>query len=324
MGNEIKTVGILTSGGDAPGMNAAVRAVVRAGLFKGLNIVGVRHGFSGLLKNDMYEMNLRSVCDIIQRGGTILFSSRCPEFVEDEAQYNAIANCRERGIDGLIIIGGDGSFRGAQALTLKGLPCVAIPATIDNDIAASDYTIGFDTAVNTVVDMVDRIRDTSQSHDRCSIVEVMGRYTGHIALHAGICCGATAILVPEIPFDLDKDVVTKMTNTLKTGKQHFIILVAEGVGNTSEIGFYLEKRTGITTRISILGHVQRGGSPTGRERVVATEMGYHAIELMENGVGNRVVVYKADKIIDIDIVDALRMKKTIDMDLYRIANEVSI
>lgn len=322
--NEIKTIGILTSGGDAPGMNAAIRAVVRSAIFKGLKVVGIRHGYSGLIEHDMYEMNLRSVCDIIQRGGTMLYSSRCPEFKEDKYQEIAINNCKAMGIDGLIVIGGDGTFRGALELSAKGLPCIAIPGTIDNDIAASDYTIGFDTAVNTVVEMVDRLRDTSQSHDRCSIVEVMGRTTGYIALHAGICCGATAILVPEIEFDLDKDVVAKMTRTLKTGKQHFIIIVAEGVGNTAEMGYYIEKRTGITTRISILGHVQRGGTPTARERVVASEMGYHAVELLKNGIGNRVVVYKNDKITDIDIIEGLNMKKTMDMNLYKVANEISI
>lgn len=324
MGREIKTIGVLTSGGDAPGMNAAVRAVARAGIYNGFRVMGIRRGYSGLIQNDMEELHLRSVCNILQRGGTMLYSARCPEFMEKEGQEQAAQVCREQGIDALVVIGGDGSFRGALELSKLGIPCVGIPGTIDNDIAGSEYTIGFDTAVNTVMEMVDRLRDTSQSHDRCSIVEVMGRKSGHIALSAGIACGAIAILVPEIEFDLERDVVSKMLRTMQSGKHHFIVIVAEGVGNTSEMGYYIQQRTGIATRGTILGHVQRGGTPTARERIMASQMGDHAVDLLKQGEGDRVVVYQNGQITDLDIKSALKMRKTIDLDLYRVANEISM
>ena len=254
----------------------------------------------------------------------MLYSARCPEFMEKEGQEQAAQVCREQGIDALVVIGGDGSFRGALELSKLGIPCVGIPGTIDNDIAGSEYTIGFDTAVNTVMEMVDRLRDTSQSHDRCSIVEVMGRKSGHIALSAGIACGAIAILVPEIEFDLERDVVSKMLRTMQSGKHHFIVIVAEGVGNTSEMGYYIQQRTGIATRGTILGHVQRGGTPTARERIMASQMGDHAVDLLKQGEGDRVVVYQNGQITDLDIKSALKMRKTIDLDLYRVANEISM
>lgn len=329
MDKQQKTIGIITSGGDAPGMNAAVRAVVRTALYKNMRVIGIRRGFSGLLVRDMVEMNLRSVCDTLHRGGTMLYSARCPEFREDKGVERGREVCVEMGIDGLVVIGGDGSFRGARDLSLKGIPCIGIPGTIDNDIACCDYTVGFDTAVNTVMDMVDKLRDTSQSHDRCSIVEVMGRHCGDIALHAGIACGALAILVPEVPFSID-DIVNKMQRTLRTGKKHFIIMVAEGVTNANgigtvyDIGREIQERTGVESRATVLGHVQRGGAPTARERVLASEMGFHAVELLEQGIGNRVVVSHANKIVDYDILEALNMKKVFNKHLYDIADVISI
>lgn len=323
------TIGILSSGGDAPGMNAAIRAVVRSALYKNIRVIGIRRGFSGLLARDMVEMNLRSVCNTLHRGGTVLYSARCPEFRDDKGVERGREVCEEIGIDGLVVIGGDGSFRGARDLSLKGVPCIGIPGTIDNDIASSDYTIGFDTAVNTVMDMVDKLRDTSQSHDRCSIVEVMGRHAGDIALHAGIACGAVAILVPEMPFSIDA-IVEKMERTLRTGKKHFIIIVAEGVTSTDGIGTVhdiaaeIEERTGVESRATVLGHVQRGGAPTARERVLASEMGYHAVELLENGIGNRVVVSRENKVVDLDILEALNIKKEFNKRLYEIADAISI
>ncbi len=319
-----KSIGILTSGGDAPGMNAAVRAVVRMGINRGFSVVGIKRGYSGLLANDMEDMHLRSVSEILQRGGTALYSSRCPEFSEERNIIKAVEICKKAGIGTLVTIGGDGTFRGALDLCRHGMPCIGIPGTIDNDISSSDYTIGFDTAINTVVQMVDRVRDTSQSHDRCSVIEVMGRHAGHIALHAGIACGALAILVPEIEFSIERDVVAKMVSTLRSGKQNFIIMVAEGVGSAPEIAEQLERLTGIETNAVVLGHVQRGGTPTAQERVIASVMGHHAVELVEQGQSKRVVVYRQGRVVDIDIEEALAMHKGIDMNLYRVANDISI
>ena len=321
---EMKTIGVLTSGGDSPGMNAAIRAVVRTAIARGLRVIGIRRGYNGLITGDMIEMNLRSVSDIIHRGGTILYTARSPEFKTEEGLQKAAQVCREMEIDGIAVIGGDGSFRGAADLSKRGIPCVGLPGTIDNDIASSDYTIGFDTAVNTVRDMVDRLRDTAESHDRCSVVEVMGRKAGYIAIHAGIAVGATCIIVPEIPFDIEKELIPRLMNIQKTGKKHFIIIVAEGVGDTNEIGSYIQKRTGIETRVTILGHVQRGGSPTVRDRVLASEMGYHAVELLSEGIGNRVIVIRQDKVVDLDIYEALKMQKQFDRHLYDVSNTISI
>lgn len=318
------SIAVLTSGGDAPGMNAAVRAVTRAALSKGINVMGVRRGYNGLLNGDVFQMNLRSVSDILHKGGTVLYTARSPEFNTKEGVKKAAENCRKLGVDGVVVIGGDGSFRGARDLTGEGIPCVGVPGTIDNDISSSDYTIGFDTAMNTAMEMIDKIRDTAQSHDRCSVVEVMGRRCGDIALEVGIAIGATAILVPEIPFDLKKDVIDRLNKNLKTGKKHFIVVVAEGIGGIDNIVKEIELQTGLETRGTVLGHVQRGGSPTVRDRVVASEMGYRAVELLEAGIGNRVVVMKDNHIVDYDITDALNMKKTIDKKLYDIANEINI
>ena len=324
MDKKVKTIGVLSSGGDAPGMNAAIRAVVRTAINRGLHVMGIRRGYNGLLSGDMFEMNLRSVSDILHRGGTVLYTARCPEFVTEEGVEKGRNRCFEMGIDGLVVIGGDGSFRGARDLSLKGIPCIGVTGTIDNDISSSQYTVGFDTALNTVVDMVDRLRDTSQSHDRCTVVEVMGRRCGDIALHAGIACGATCVLVPEIPFDLDRDVITRIGRSTRTGKQHFIIMVAEGVGGVEQMAKYIQEKTGVETRATILGHVQRGGSPSARDRVVASEMGHHAVELLQQGIGNRVVVYRDNKIVDLDILEGLNMKRVFDKHLYDIANEISI
>ena len=319
-----KTIAVLTSGGDAPGMNAAVRAVARAALSKGIKVYGVRRGYNGLLNGDVFEMNLRSVSDILSKGGTVLYTARSPEFNTKEGVKKAADNCRKLGIDGVVVIGGDGSFRGARDLTGEGIPCIGVPGTIDNDISSSDYTIGFDTAMNTAMEMIDKIRDTAQSHDRCSVVEVMGRRCGDIALEVGIAIGASAILVPEVPYDLKKDVIDVLLKNRETGKKHFIIVVAEGIGGIDGIVKEIEAQTGIETRGTVLGHVQRGGSPTLRDRVVASRMGYRAVELLEEGQSNRVVVMKDNHIVDYDISEALAMKKQFNTKLFNIAHEISI
>lgn len=319
-----KTIAVLTSGGDAPGMNAAVRAVVRSGINRGMRVFGVYRGYNGLLNGDIEEMNLRSVSDIIGYGGTMLYTARSEEFKQKEAQERAADFCRSKGIEGVVVIGGDGSFRGARALTAAGINCIGVPGTIDNDIACSEYTVGFDTAINTAIDMVDRIRDTAQSHDRCSIVEVMGRRCGDIALQTGIATGATAILIPEVEFNIERDVIARIVNTQKTGKKHFVIVVAEGVGHVRDLAKYIEQRLGIEARATILGHVQRGGSPTVRDRVVASQMGYEAVSLLDKGLGNRVVVMRDGKITDLDINEALDMERVFDDKLYRVAMSVSI
>ena len=321
--NAVRKIGVLTSGGDAPGMNAAVRSVTRCALHRGIKVVGIQRGYAGLLAGDFFEMDLRSVSNIIQNGGTILYTARCLEFKEHAVQQRAVEICRENGIDGLVVIGGDGSFRGAAKLSAKGIPCIGIPGTIDNDIAASDYTIGFDTAINCVMEMVDRIRDTSQSHERCSVVEVMGRRAGHIALMSGIASGATCILLPEVPMPYN-DILKKIEEGRSTGKSHFIIIVAEGVGGTQELTKKIEEDTGIVSRCTILGYTQRGGSPTVRDRVMASQMGAYAVNLLCDGIGNRVVVYKHDQVTDFDIQEALTMKKEFPMDLYKMSYEISI
>ena len=324
MSTRIKTIGVLTSGGDAPGMNAAVRAVVRTALSRGMRVMGIERGYNGLLSGEVYEMNLRSVSEIIHRGGTVLYTARCLAFKTLEGQQKAADQCREMGIDALVVIGGDGSFRGAKDLAKLGVPCIGIPGTIDNDIACSEYTIGYDTAMNTAVEMVDKLRDTTQSHDRCSVVEVMGRNAGYIALNVGIATGALAILIPERPYDLERDIMERMAFTQKTGKKHFIVIVAEGVGHAQELANEIQSRTGIDSRATVLGHVQRGGSPTLRDRVTASTMGFHAIDLLEKGIVNRVVAVSADKIVDYDINVALSMHKTIDTMLLDVANTISI
>ena len=320
----MKSIAVLTSGGDAPGMNPAVRAVVRTACQRGIKVYGVDRGYTGLIKGDIHEMNLRSVSDIITRGGTILYSARCPEFKTEEGLQKAVATCKKFGIDGMVIIGGDGSFRGARDLSLRGIPCIGLPGTIDNDISCTDYTIGYDTCLNTIVQMVDRIRDTSESHDRCTVVEVMGRGAGYLALEAGIAVGATSIIVPEVEYDIERDVIARIREFQKTGKKHFIVIVAEGVGGVRDLAKYVEQRLGIEARATVLGHVQRGGSPTLRDRVVASQMGFKAVELLEQNIGNRVVAMQGGKIIDLDINEALDMPRVFDEELYKIAMTISI
>lgn len=320
----MKSIAVLTSGGDSPGMNAAVRAVVRTACQRGIKVYGVDRGYTGLIKGDVHEMNLRSVSDIITRGGTILYSARCPEFKTEEGIQKAVDTCKRVGIDGMVIIGGDGSFRGARDLSLRGIPCIGLPGTIDNDISCTDYTIGYDTCLNTIVQMVDRIRDTSESHDRCTVVEVMGRVAGYLALESGIAVGATSILVPEVEYDIERDIIARIREFQKTGKRHFIVIVAEGVGGTAEIAKKIEAETGVESRATILGHVQRGGSPTARDRIMASQMGSRAVDLLTQGIGNRVVGIRDNKIVDFDIFEALKMTKTIDMKDYELAHEISI
>ncbi|MBQ2000682.1 MAG: 6-phosphofructokinase [Clostridia bacterium] len=320
----VKTIGVLTSGGDAPGMNAAIRAVVRTAIAEGLEVKGIMRGYAGLIDEEIVDLNLRSVSDIIHRGGTMLYTARCPEFKEEAGLQKAIANCRKHGIDGIVVIGGDGSYRGARDLSERGLPCVGIPGTIDNDISSTEYTIGFDTAMNTAMEMVDRLRDTAQSHERCTIVEVMGRRAGYIALHTGIAVGATAVLVPEVPFDIEKDVIRKIENTKTSDKKHFIIVVAEGVGHVDELAKEIEAKCGIESRATVLGHVQRGGSPTVRDRVIASKMGHEAVQLLKKGIGNRVVCLNKGDIVDKDIFEALNEKKSYEFDLHKVAHDISI
>ena len=320
----IKTIGVLTSGGDAPGMNAAIRAVVRAACELGMKVYGIKRGYNGLMEDDMFEMNLRSVSDIINRGGTILYSARSPRFKTEEGMADAIENCKKRGIEGLVVIGGDGSFRGARDLSLRGIPCVAIPGTIDSDIGCCDYTIGYDTAMNTIMQMVDRIRDTAESHDRCAVVEVMGRGAGYLALNAGVACGATTILIPEIPYDFDRDVIERMKRAQKSNKVHFVIVVSEAIGGVEEMAKRIQNETGVEARATILGHVQRGGSPTAKDRIVASQMGFRAVQLLKDGVGNRVVAMRRENIVDYDIFEALLMKNTIDLDMNKMNCDISI
>ena len=317
-----KKIGVLTSGGDAPGMNAAVRAVCRAGLAKGMEVVGILRGYNGLLNGEVIEMNARTVSGIIQRGGTCLYTARCPEFRDIEGVKKGRDKCLEMGLDGIVVIGGDGSFRGAADLSAQGIPCIGLPGTIDNDISCTEYTIGYDTAMNTVVEMVDKLRDTAQSHDRCSVVEVMGRNAGYIALNAGIACGATYIITKEEPYTVN-DVISKIIKGQKSGKHHFIIIVAEGIGGSEQLAKEIEQATGVESRATILGHVQRGGSPTVQDRVAASQLGYYAVDLLSKGIGNRVVGLQHNEVVDYDIQEALKMKKEFPHDLYKIANEIS-
>ncbi len=320
----MKTIGVLTSGGDAPGMNAAIRAVVRTGCENGLTVYGINRGYQGLIDDDLVELNIRSVSDIIHRGGTMLYTARCLAFKEESGMQQAIETCKRHGIEGIVVIGGDGSFRGARDLSLRGIPCIGIPGTIDNDIVSSDYTIGYDTCLNTIMAMVDRLRDTVESHSRCMVVEVMGNRCGDLTLNSGIAVGATAIVIPEIRSDIEQHVIDRIRRTQKTDKKHFIIMVAEGIGGVAELAKKIQAECGVETRSIVLGHVQRGGSPTARDRVIASEMGYHAVQLLLKGIGNRVVVMKKDEIVDFDIYEALNMTKDVDTTLYKIAHEISI
>ena len=319
----IKKIGVLTIGGDAPGMNAAIRAVVRTAVSKGMEVYGIRRGYVGLISGDIIKMDARSVSDIIHRGGTMLYTARCPEFRTEEGLQKAKDTCEELGLEGIVVIGGDGSFRGAADLSARGILCVGLPDTIDNDIACTDYTIGYDTAMNTAMEMVDKLRDTSQSHDRCTVVEVMGRNAGYIAVNTGIACGAIEIITREVPYDLDA-IAKKMLEAKANGKQNFVIVVSEGIGNANEIAKIIEEKTHIESRATILGHVQRGGSPTVRDRVLAAELGHYAVGLLEQGIGNRVVGIQKDEIVDFDIQEALSMKKAYETELHKIAEQIAI
>lgn len=324
MERNIRTIGVLTSGGDAPGMNAAIRAVVRVGSYYGLKVMGIRRGYMGLIEGEMHQMTARSVSETLQRGGTILQTARCLEFKKPEGVKKAAEIARVFGIDGLVVIGGDGSFRGARDLCKEGLPTIAMPGTIDNDISCSEYTVGYDTCLNTVKDAVDKIRDTAQSHERCSIIEVMGRAAGYIALEAGIACGAEVILVPEKKWSFDEDVLRPILESKQRGKKHSIIIIAEGIGGVIEMAKEIEEKTGIESRATILGHVQRGGSPTVRDRVIASQMGGKAVELLIEGKQNRIVCMRDSKIVDVDIDEGLAMKKTLPQDLLDLVKKLSV
>lgn len=324
MEKKIRTIGVLTSGGDAPGMNAAIRAVVRTGAYYGIKVMGIRKGYNGLINGEIEEMTARSVSETLQRGGTILQTARCLEFKEMEGVKRGVEIAKVFGLDGLVVIGGDGSFRGAKDLCALGLPTVAVPGTIDNDIDSSEYTVGYDTAMNTVIDAVDKIRDTATSHERCSLIEVMGRNAGYIAVNAGIACGAEVILVPEHKFDFDQDVLRPILESKSRGKKHSIIIVAEGVGGVVEMAKEIEEKTGIESRATILGHIQRGGSPTVRDRVIASRLGSRAVELLLEGKSNRIVCIQENKVKDVDIEEGLAMKKTLPDELVELARKLSV
>ena len=319
MANAVKTIGVLTSGGDAPGMNAATRAVVRTALAKGINVKGILKGYNGLLNEEIIDMDATSVSDTIDRGGTILYTARCLEFVDPEYQKKGADICKKHGIDGLVVIGGDGSFKGAQKLSALGVNTIGVPGTIDLDIACTDYTIGFDTAINTAMSAIDKIRDTSTSHERCSIIEDMGRNAGHIALWCGIANGAEDILIPgKYDFNEEK-IIEKIIENKKKGKKHYIIVNAEGVGHSSSMAKRIEEATGIETRATILGHMQRGGSPSCKDRVYASMMGSMAVDLLAEGKTNRVVAYKNGEFVDYDIDEALAMTKDVDAHMYEVS-----
>ena len=324
MAKEIKTIGVLTSGGDAPGMNAAIRAVVREAIVKGLKVKGIKRGYAGLLQEEIVDMEAKDVSDIIERGGTILQTARCMEFTTPEGQQKGAEICKKHGIDGIIVIGGDGSFKGAQKLAALGINTIGLPGTIDLDIACTEYTIGFDTAVNTAMEAIDKVRDTSTSHERCSIIEVLGRGAGYIALWCGIANGAEDILLPE-KYDYDEQkLVNNIIEKRKHGKKHHIIVNAEGIGHSASMAKRIEAATGIETRATILGHMQRGGSPTAKDRVYASTMGALAVDLLCEGKTNRVVGYRHGACVDFDIDEALAMKKEIPEYEYQIAKNLSI
>ena len=323
MAKEINTIGILTSGGDAPGMNAAIRAVVRTALAAGKKVKGIRRGYSGLLEEDIIDMDAKSVADIISRGGTVLYTARCAEFRTEEGQRKGAEICRKHGIDGVVVIGGDGSFQGAKKLANLGINTIALPGTIDLDIACTDYTIGFDTAVNTAMEAIDKVRDTSTSHERCSIIEVMGRNAGYIALWCGIANGAEDILITERYDHNENRIINNIIEKRKVGKKHHIIINAEGIGDSYAMAKRIEAATGMETRATIIGHIQRGGSPTCKDRVYASAMGAKAVDLLSAGATNRVVGYRNGEFVDYDIDEALNMTKDIDQYLFDISKKLS-
>ncbi len=308
----IRRIGVLTSGGDAPGMNAAVRAVVRAAIFRGIEVIGIRRGYNGLINGDIIRLDEKSVAHIINRGGTILYTARSEEFLTPEGQEKAVRTCKLLGLDGIVAIGGDGTFRGALALSKHGVSVVGIPATIDNDIACTNYCIGFDTAANTAIECIDKLRDTMQSHERCSVVEVMGRHAGHLALYVGLAIGATAVLVPECTESFEVEVIEKIRNARLNGFTHYMIVVAEGAASAMEVAQKIKDTICIEPRVTVLGHIQRGGTPTARDRVTATRMGYHALDILAAGGTNRIVCLRNSVMTDIDIDEALSEHKGID------------
>ena len=322
MSSNIKRIGVLTSGGDAPGMNAAVRAVVRTAVGMGIECIGIRRGWNGLINSDFVRMDGSSVSHIIDKGGTILYTARSLEFMEREGREKAIATCKLLGLDGIVAIGGDGTFRGALALSRQvaesgqKLDVVGIPATIDNDIGCSHYTIGFDTACNTAVECIDKLRDTMQSHERCSVVEVMGRHAGYLALYVGIAVGATAVLIPERPVDFEQDVVENIRRARLAGSTHYMGVVAEGAGSAFEFAKRIHEEVGIDPRVTVLGHIQRGGSPSARDRETASRMGYEAVQCLAQGHGNRIIATRDGRIVDLDMEEALAMTKEFQMDRY--------
>ncbi|GAQ24448.1 MULTISPECIES: 6-phosphofructokinase [Tepidanaerobacter] len=316
-------IGILTSGGDAPGMNAAIRAVVRKALHNGIEVYGIHRGFLGLINSDFVKLDLRSVGDIIHRGGTMLLTARCEEFKTKEGQEKGLKNLEAFGIEGLVVIGGDGSLRGANALSKLGMPTIGIPATIDNDIAYTDNCIGFDTAANTVVDALNKVRDTATSHERTFVIEVMGRRAGHLALYTGIASGAETILVPEIPFELDA-ICEKIKQGYVRGKLHSIIIVAEGAGNSIEIGKTIQEKTGLETRAIILGHLQRGGNPSAYDRILASSMGGKAVDLITQNVKDKMVGVVNGEFVATDIEKVLSVSKPLNMQLYELADILSL
>ena len=312
MENAVKRIGVLTSGGDAPGMNACIRAVVRAAIGRGIECVGIRRGWSGLINGDIKPMDTSSVSRIINRGGTILYTARSEEFRTEAGQLKAVNTCKLLGLDGVVAIGGDGTFRGAQDLSKYGIAVVGVPGTIDEDIVCTDYTIGFDTAANTAVECIDRLRDTMQSHERCSVVEVMGRHAGYLALYVGMAVGATAVLVPEVPYNFKTQVVDKVRRARLNGKTNFMIVVAEGAASAVDVGNQIRQELGLDPRVTILGHIQRGGSPSARDRVMATRMGAEAVRVLAEGKTNRVICARSGQIVDVDINEGLAMSKTLD------------
>ena len=307
----VKRIGVLTSGGDAPGMNPCVRAVVRTALYHGIEVFGIRRGWNGLITGDIVKLDQRSVSHTINRGGTIFYTARSKEFMTEEGQKKAVSTCKFLGLDSIIAIGGDGTFRGARALSKHGINVIGIPATIDNDINCTNYCIGFDTAANTAIECIDKLRDTMQSHERCSVVEVMGRNAGYLAMYVGLAVGATAVLVPEIEIDFERDVIEKIRQARFNGFTHYMIVVAEGAGNANDIAQKIKDAIDLDPRVTVLGHIQRGGVPTGRDRVNATKMGYTAVELLLAGKTNRIVCTRDGGITDVDIDVGLSMEKSI-------------
>ena len=314
----VKRIGVLTSGGDAPGMNPCVRAVVRTALYRGLECYGIRRGWNGLITGDIVRLDEKSVSHTINRGGTILYTARSQEFMTEEGQRRAVSTCKFLGLDSIIAIGGDGTFRGAQALSKYGINVIGIPGTIDNDISCTNYCIGFDTAANTAIECIDKLRDTMQSHERCSVVEVMGRHAGYLALYVGVAVGATAVLVPEHQYDFEKHVAEKIRAARLGGKTNFMIVVAEGAASAMDVGKEIKEHLGLDPRVTILGHIQRGGSPTAKDRVLATRMGYEAVRVLAEGMTNRVICVRDDQIVNVDIDEGLAMKKTLNAEEFEV------